>query len=77
MRMHPWLASIFMGAACLGISLFDGAVAVGALGALLGWSISSTSNDATEVLDELDRIRKTQLVQVYDGGENDEVGSSL
>lgn len=75
--MHPWLASIFTGAACLGISLFDGAIATGVLGALLGWSISSGSRDTEEVLDELDRIRKTQLVQVYDGGDDGEVGKSV
>ena len=77
MRMHSWLASIVMGAACLGISLLDQVIAVGALGALLGWSISSASNDAKKVLDQLDRLRKTQLVQVYDGGEQDEIGSGL
>lgn len=77
MRMHSWFASIFMGAACLGISLFDQVIAVGALGALLGWSISSASNDSRKVLDQLDRLRKTQLVQVYDGGEQDEIGSGL
>ena len=75
--MHSWLASIVMGAACLGISLLDQVIAVGALGALLGWSISSASNDAKKVLDQLDRLRKTQLVQVYDGGEQDEIGSGL
>ena len=77
MRMKAWVASIMTGAACYGITLVDSALALVALAMLLGWMAASQHSDGTEVLDELDRIRKTQLVQVYDGGEDDEVGASI
>lgn len=77
MRMNAWVASIMTGAACYGITLVDSALAVVALAMLLGWMAASQHADGTEVLDELDRIRKTQLVQVYDGGDEDEASSSI
>tara|TARA_B100001287_G_scaffold259806_1_gene247344 strand:+ start:28843 stop:29064 length:222 start_codon:yes stop_codon:yes gene_type:complete len=71
--MNAWVTSFLMGVVFYGIGVVDSALMLASIGSLVAWSIVNSKNDTNEIIDELDRIRKTQLVQVYDGGDIDEI----
>tara|TARA_Y100000287_G_C13921994_1_gene210543 strand:+ start:270 stop:491 length:222 start_codon:yes stop_codon:yes gene_type:complete len=71
--MNAWITSFLMGLVFYGIGVVDSSLMFAVIGSLVAWSIVNSNNSTNEIIDELDRIRKTQLVQVYDGGDIDEI----
>ena len=71
--MNAWITSFLMGFVFYGIGVVDSSIMIASIGSLVVWSIVNSNNNANEIIDELDRIRKTQLVQVYDRGDIDEI----
>tara|TARA_Y100000004_G_C8950624_1_gene428307 strand:+ start:2055 stop:2282 length:228 start_codon:yes stop_codon:yes gene_type:complete len=70
--MLKWIIASSLTAICYGLSIVEIGLSLALLAGLSSFMIADYWQYRNDVKEELDRIRTTQLLQIYDGGNENE-----
>ena len=71
--MLKWIIASSFTAICYGLSVIEVGLSLALLAGLISFLITESWRHRLVMKDELDRIRTTQLLQIYDGGIENEI----